>query len=95
MSDKILNAFVNSLGIDSRWTAKGIDMRAIKACVLNNVRRFEPRMSANALKKFKFATTAIVTREGVLCEDAIVTKISVPQNETITYATENGHKFIL
>ncbi len=55
-------------------------------------------MSANALKKFKFATTAIVTCEGVLCEDAIVTKISVPgpfknaQNETITYATANGDK---
>eukprot|EP01083_Nonionella_stella_P192362 711142_1 len=107
MSEKIVNAFMNTsggvlyIGIDNKWNIKGvksknIDMIGIKQCVMMNVNRFKPTLNSNDFKKFKFTTTAMVRKDGVLCQDVIIIKIIVPgpfkngKNDNIIFQTGNG-----
>ena len=110
MSEKIVNAFMNTnggilyLGIDKSWNIKGvttdnIDLPQIRQQITNMVGRFEPRLDNSDLKKLKFTTKAIITKEGNLMEDILVVIITVPgpfkddKNDNIVFATENGDKF--
>ena len=110
MSEKIMNAFMNTnggvlyIGIDKSWNIKGvavenIDLSQIRQQITSIVGRFEPRLDNSDLRKLKFRTKAIITRDGNLKEDMVVVKISTPgpfkdaQNDNIVFATENGDKF--
>jgi len=110
MSEKIVNAFMNSIGgtlyigIDKSWNVMGvaansIDLPGIKQSVTSVVSKFTPKVKSEDLKKLKFTTTAVLTKEGDLCEDLIVAKIIVPgpfkddDNEKIIFSTGKGDKF--
>lgn len=110
LSEKIINAFMNTnggilyIGIDKSWNIKGvdtekIDLPQIRQQIINMVGKFEPKLDNADLKKLKFTTKAIITKEGNLKEDILVLKITIPgpfkddKNDNIVFATENGDKF--
>ena len=110
LSENIINAFMNTdggilyIGIDSSWNVKGvatdsINLQEIKKLVTNIVGRFDPRLDNSDLKKIKFSTKAILTKDGSLKEDILVLKITVPgpfkddNNDKIIFATANGEKY--